>query len=98
MANWLTSLFGSRNQRILSGYNKSVDRTNELEDAYKALSDDALRGKTEEFRARLAKGETLDDLLPDAFAAVREASRRTLGMRHFDVQLIGGVVLHRGRA
>jgi preprotein translocase subunit SecA len=97
VANWLTSLFGSRNQRLLSGYNKSVARINALEDAYKALSDDALRGKTEEYRGRLAKGESLDDLLPDAFAAVREASRRTLGLRHFDVQLIGGMTLHHGK-
>jgi preprotein translocase subunit SecA len=97
VANWLTSLFGSRNQRLLTGYNKNVSRINELEPGYKALSDEQLRAKTDEFRARLTKGETVDDLLPDAFAAVREASRRVLGMRHFDVQLIGGMVLHQGK-
>jgi preprotein translocase subunit SecA len=97
VANWLTSLFGSRNQRLLTGYNKNVSRINELESAYKALSDEQLRVKTDEFRSRLDKSETVDDLLPDAFAAVREASRRVLGMRHFDVQLIGGMVLHQGK-
>ncbi len=97
MANWLTQLFGSRNQRILNGYSKIVARINALEDSFKALSDEALRGKTAEFRARLEKGESLDDLLPEAFAAVREAARRTLGMRHFDVQLIGGMALHFGK-
>jgi preprotein translocase subunit SecA len=97
VANWLTSLFGSRNQRLLTGYNKNVSRINELELAYKALSDEQLRAKTDEFRSRLDKSETVDDLLPEAFAAVREASRRVLGMRHFDVQLIGGMVLHEGK-
>ncbi|HKR35819.1 MAG TPA: DEAD/DEAH box helicase, partial [Steroidobacteraceae bacterium] len=97
MANWLAQLFGSRNQRLLHGYNKSVARTNALEESLKALSDDELRGKTDEFRRRLAGGEDLENLLPEAFAAVREASRRTLGMRHFDVQLIGGMVLHQGK-
>jgi len=97
VANWLTSLFGSRNQRILNGYNKDVARTNALEETYKALSDEALFAKTQEFRTRLSNGETLDQLLPDAFAAVREASRRSLGMRHFDVQLIGGMTLHQGK-
>jgi preprotein translocase subunit SecA len=97
VANWLAQLFGSRNQRLLSGYNKSVARTNALEESFKALSDDQLKGKTAEFRQRLAGGEDLQDLLPEAFAAVREASRRTLGLRHFDVQLIGGMVLHQGK-
>jgi len=97
VANWLTQLFGSRNQRILNGYSKIVARINALEDSFKALSDEALRGKTAEFRARLEKGESLDGLLPEAFAAVREAARRTLGMRHFDVQLIGGMALHFGK-
>ncbi len=97
MANWLAQLFGSRNQRLLHSYNKSVARTNALEESLKALSDEQLQGKTAEFRQRLAGGETVDDLLPEAFAAVREASRRTLGMRHFDVQLIGGMVLHQGK-
>jgi preprotein translocase subunit SecA len=97
VANWLTSLFGSRNQRLLNGYNKNVSRVNELEPAYKALSDEQLRDKTAEFRARLSKGETVDDLLPEAFAAVRESGRRVLGLRHFDVQLIGGMTLHQGK-
>ena len=97
MANWLTQLFGSRNQRIVAGYSKNVSRTNALEESFKALSDEQLKGKTTEFRERLAKGEELDALLPEAFAAAREAARRTLGMRHFDVQLIGGMTLHHGK-
>jgi len=97
VANWLAQLFGSRNQRLLNGYNRSVARTNALEESFKALSDEQLQGKTAEFRQRLAGGEDLEKLLPEAFAAVREASRRTLGMRHFDVQLIGGMVLHQGK-
>jgi preprotein translocase subunit SecA len=97
VANWLSQLFGSRNQRLLHGYSKSVSRANAQEAALKQLSDEGLRAKTEEFRDRLAKGATLDDLLPEAFATVREAARRTLGLRHFDVQLIGGMVLHYGK-
>jgi preprotein translocase subunit SecA len=97
VANWLTQLFGSRNQRLLSGYSKNVGRINALEESYQALSDDGLKAKTAEFRERLAQGATVDDLLPEAFAAVREAARRTLGMRHFDVQLIGGMALHHGK-
>jgi len=97
VANWLTQLFGSRNKRLVGSYSRSVSRTNALEAPFKALSDEQLRGKTEEFRRRLEKGETLDDLLPEAFAAVREAARRTLGMRHYDVQLIGGMALHGGK-
>src|SRR5687768_7477518 len=91
------ALFGSRNDRIVKGVLPVVERVNALEPSFEALDDAALRGKTAEFRARLAKGETLDDLLPEAFAAVREASKRGLGLRHFDVQLIGGWVLHQGR-
>ncbi|MFL6547981.1 MAG: preprotein translocase subunit SecA [Povalibacter sp.] len=97
MANWLSQLFGSRNQRLINGYSKYVSRTNALEPTFKALSDEQLRAKTEEFRERLAKGETVHDILPDAFAAAREAARRTLGMRHFDVQLIGGMALNDGK-
>ncbi|HEY5754446.1 MAG TPA: preprotein translocase subunit SecA [Steroidobacter sp.] len=97
MANWLTQLFGSRNQRLLSGFTKIVDRTNALEESFKALSDEQLQGKTEEFRQLLAQGKTLDDIAPQAFAATREAARRVLGMRHFDVQIIGGTVLHQGK-
>jgi preprotein translocase subunit SecA len=97
VANWLTQLFGSRNQRLLNGYSKYVNRTNALEASFKALSDEQLRGKTAEFRKRLEAGESLDSLLPEAFAATREAARRVLGMRHFDVQLIGGMALHFGK-
>lgn len=97
MANWLTQLFGSRNQRLLSGYSKIVGKTNALEDSFRALSDEQLQAKTAEFRQLLAQGKTLDDLAPQAFAATREAARRVLGMRHFDVQLIGGTVLHQGK-
>jgi preprotein translocase subunit SecA len=93
----LRKVFGSRNERLLKGYQRQVRRINDLEQAMQALDDEALCAKTVEFRERLDRGETLDDLLPEAFAAVREASRRTLGMRHFDVQLIGGMVLHHGK-
>ena len=97
VANWITSLFGSRNQRLVAGYSKLVSRINALEPSFQALTDEQLRGKTAEFRQRLASGANLDDLLPEAFATVREASRRTLGLRHFDVQLIGGMTLHQGK-
>jgi preprotein translocase subunit SecA len=93
----LRKVFGTRNERVIKGFQKQVKRINELEPALQALSDSALSAKTAEFRERWSQGETLDDLLPEAFATVREASRRTLGMRHFDVQLIGGMVLHQGR-
>ncbi|MES1190536.1 MAG: preprotein translocase subunit SecA [Steroidobacter sp.] len=97
MANWITSLFGSRNQRLVNGYTKLVAKINALEPSFQALNDEQLKAKTGEFRKRLTEGETVDDLLPEAFAAVREASRRTLGMRHFDVQMIGGMTLHQGK-
>jgi preprotein translocase subunit SecA len=93
----LTSIFGSRNERVLRQLSKSVGRINALEAEFEKLSDDALRGKTDDFKQRLANGETLDKLLPEAFATVREAAKRTLGMRHYDVQMIGGMVLHGGR-
>jgi preprotein translocase subunit SecA len=93
----LTRIFGSRNQRLLKHYQRSVERVNALESQTAALTDEQLRAKTGEFRSRVANGETLDQLLPEAFAVVREAARRTLGMRHFDVQLIGGMVLHDGK-
>jgi preprotein translocase subunit SecA len=93
----LRKVFGSRNERLLKGYQRQLKRINELEPELEGLSDSALQGKTPEFRARISNGETLNDLLPEAFATVREASRRTLGMRHFDVQLIGGMVLHDGK-
>ncbi|MGB5587080.1 MAG: DEAD/DEAH box helicase, partial [Gammaproteobacteria bacterium] len=92
-----TGIFGSRNQRLLKQYGRLVKKINELEESIKALSDEQLRAKTEEFRARLADGVELDDLLVEAFACVREAGVRTLNMRHFDVQLIGGMVLHFGK-
>jgi len=95
--NILSKMFGSRNDRQLKRMSHTVARINELEPDFKALSDEALRAKTDEFRQRLGNGETLDDLLPEAFAAVREAAWRTLEMRHFDVQLIGGMVLHQGK-
>jgi len=93
----LKKIFGSRNDRLIKQYSQTVARINALEAATQPLSDEALRAKTEEFRARHAKGESLDALLPEAFAVVREASRRVLGLRHFDVQLIGGMVLHYGK-
>ena len=96
MANFLTNLFGSRNQRILKRLSKKVDAINKYEISIQALNDNELRAKTKEFRERLKNDETLDDLLVEAFAVVREASLRTLNMRPFDVQLIGGMVLHQG--
>lgn len=93
----LTQIFGSRNDRLLKGYRRVVEQVNALEAQFGKLSDEALRGKTAEFRQRLETGSTLDDLLPEAFAAVREAGKRTLKMRHFDVQLIGGMALHQGK-
>ena len=96
MANFLTNIFGSRNQRILNRLSKKVSSINKLEKEMQSLSDSELSAKTEEFRKRLKGGESLDNLLIEAFAVVREASVRTLGMRPFDVQLIGGMVLHQG--
>lgn len=90
-------LFGSRNDRLVKQYAQKVEQINALEPAMQALSDDALRAKTEEFKQRYANGESLDKLLPEAFAVVREGGRRALGMRHFDVQLIGGMVLNAGK-
>jgi preprotein translocase subunit SecA len=92
----MRKIFGSRNDRQVKKYRKIVTRINGLEDEYKSLSDEQLGAKTAEFRQRLSDGETLESLLPEAFAAVREAGVRSLGMRHFDVQLIGGIVLHHG--
>ncbi|MDD4882156.1 MAG: preprotein translocase subunit SecA [Gallionellaceae bacterium] len=93
----LKKIFGSRNERLLKQYRAIVTRINALEPAFEKFSNDELRGKTDEFRARLDKGETLDQLLPEAFAAVREAAKRTLGMRHYDVQMIGGITLYQGK-
>ncbi len=94
--NFLTKLFGSSNDRILKKIQPIIDQINEFEPQIQALSDSQISEKTTEFKTRLAKGETLDDILPEAFALVREASVRTLGLRHYDVQLIGGIALHRG--
>jgi preprotein translocase subunit SecA len=93
----LTSIFGSRNDRLLKQYRAVVAKINALEPQFEALDDAALRAKTAEFKQRLEQGSTLDDLLPEAFAAVREAGKRTLKMRHFDVQLMGGMALHQGK-
>ena len=93
----LKSIFGSRNERLLKQYRKTVEKINALEPATEKLTDAELRAKTDEFKERHQKGETLDQLLPEAFAVVRAASKRSLGMRHFDVQLVGGMVLHDGR-
>jgi preprotein translocase subunit SecA len=93
----LKKVFGTRNERELKRMGKVVRRINALEESLQALDDVALAAKTNEFRARLADGEALDSLLPEAFAVAREAGRRTLGMRHFDVQLIGGMALHEGK-
>ena len=92
-----TKLFGTRSEREIKKLRPTLDKILAMEDDFKKLSDDELRGKTEEFKARLAAGETLDDLLPEAFAAIREAADRVLGMRPYPVQLLGGIVLHQGR-
>ena len=95
--NLLTLIFGSRNERLLKQYRKTVAQINALEPALEKLDEAALRGKTEAFKARIQQGETLDALLPEAFAVVREASKRIMKMRHFDVQLMGGIALHQGK-
>ncbi|MGN6565531.1 MAG: preprotein translocase subunit SecA [Thermomicrobiales bacterium] len=97
MPKWLTRVFGDSTDRTLRKLQAQVDAINELEDAFTGLTDAQLRDKTAEFKRRLTDGETLDDLLPEAFAAVREASKRSLGQRHYDVQLFGGIVLHQGK-
>ncbi|MBI5745251.1 MAG: preprotein translocase subunit SecA, partial [Elusimicrobia bacterium] len=91
------SIIGSKSERSMKTIQPIVDSINALEDEISKLSDEQLKAKTPEFRERLAKGETLDDLLPEAFACVREAGKRVLKMRHYDVQLIGGITLHQGR-
>ncbi|MEC9167927.1 MAG: preprotein translocase subunit SecA [Pseudomonadota bacterium] len=93
----LRKVFGSRNDRLLKKLRKNVDAINALEAEFEKLSDEALKAKTDEFKARIGKGETLDDILVEAFATVREASKRVYGMRHFDVQMLGGQVLHQGK-
>ncbi len=95
--NLLTQIFGSRNDRLLKQFRKTLDRINGLEAGFESLSDEALRHKTDEFKQRYAQGETLDSLLPEAFAVVREGSKRVMKMRHFDVQMMGGIALHQGK-
>src|SRR5271170_5289123 len=90
-------IFGSSNERRIRAYRPRVEEINALEQELEALSDAELRARTDQFKKQLAEGATLDELLPEAFATVREAGKRTLGQRHFDVQLIGGMVLHEGR-
>src|SRR6059058_5529164 len=97
ISNILTRIFGSRNERLLKQYGQAVTQINALEPTIGALTDDALREKTAALKARVAGGETLDSVLPEAFAVVREAGKRTLNMRHFDVQLVGGIALHNGK-
>ena len=94
---FLTKLFGSRNDRLLKQYRSTVTRINALEPQYEVLTDEALRGKTEEFKTRIGAGESLESILPEAFAVVREGSKRVMKMRHFDVQLLGGMSLHHGK-
>src|SRR4029079_806999 len=97
MINILTRIFGRRNERLLKQYGAAVRQINALEPAISALSDEDLAAKTVEFKGRIAQGETLDAVLPEDFAVVREAGKRALQMRHFDVQLIGGMALHNGK-
>lgn len=96
MFGFLQSLIGNNSAKEVKKMRKIVDHINELEPNYVKLSDANLVAKTDEFKRRLQKGETLDDILPEAFAVCREASKRVLGMRHFDVQMLGGICLHRG--
>jgi hypothetical protein len=95
--NFLTSIFGSRNDRLLKQYRRVVEQVSALEQQFEKLDDQQLRAKTQEFKDRVAKGESLDDLLPEAFAVVREGSKRVMKMRHFDVQMLGGMALHNGK-
>ena len=97
MWNIFTSIFGSRNQRLLREYTRDVTAANGFVDALAAMRDDELRDQTVKFRERLAAGEKLDELLPEAFATAREAAKRSLGLRPFDVQLVGGMVLNNGK-
>ena len=90
----LKAIFGSRNDRLLKQYRKTVEQINALEPAIQKLSDEALAAKTPELKQKVAEGASLDQILPEAFAVVREAGKRVLGMRHFDVQLVGGIALN----
>ena len=93
----LKKIFGTKNDREIKALTKEVEKINALESEYEKLSDEELKNKTNIFKERLKNGETLDDILVEAFATVREASKRVLGLRHYDVQLIGGMVLHQGK-
>ena len=97
MLSLVQKVIGSRNDRFIKKVSKTVQKINSIEPQFETLSDEQLKAKTVEFRDRLAKGEALDNLLPEAFATVREAGKRVKGMRHYDVQLIGGIVLHQGK-
>ena len=97
MLKGITKLFGSSDEKVIKRMQPDVDEINEFEPEFERLSDDELRDVTAEFKGRLAEGEELDDLLPEAFAATREAAKRALGQRHYDVQLTGGIVLHDGK-
>ncbi len=96
IGNLLVKVFGSKQERNIKKLIPLVNKINSLEKKISKLGDKALQAKTDEFRGRIKKGETLDDILPEAFAVVREAAKRTIGLRHHDVQLMGGIVLHRG--
>ncbi len=97
MRNLFAGIFGSRNQRLLKTYSKKVKQINALEERVSQLDADGIKARTAELKAEVAGGKTLDELLPEAFALAREAAKRALGMRHFDVQLIGGMALHEGK-
>ena len=94
---FFAKLFGSKNEREIKRIRKIVDHINGFEEQLSTLTDEALKQKTEDFKIQLKDGESLDNILPEAFAVVRESAKRTLGLRHFDVQMIGGIVLHEGR-
>ena len=96
-SNILTKIFGSRNERLLKTYRKTIEQINALETDYEKLSDDELRQKTQDLKQRVSNGESLEQVLPEAFAVVREGGKRVMKMRHFDVQLLGGMSLHNGK-
>ncbi|MGB9680698.1 MAG: preprotein translocase subunit SecA, partial [Minisyncoccia bacterium] len=97
MMSFITKIFGNANEKYLKKIQPLVDKINSLEKEFEKFSNEKLKEKTVEFKERLKRGETLDEILPEAFALVREAAKRTLNQRHFDVQLIGGIVLHQGK-
>ncbi|MEC7029202.1 MAG: preprotein translocase subunit SecA, partial [Pseudomonadota bacterium] len=97
MLNLATKIFGSSNERVLKGLYKHIDPINALEPTYEKMSDTELRACTDDFRRRLEEGASLDDIMHEAFAVVREGAKRTLGQRHYDVQLVGGMTLHQGK-